>query len=115
MTDIVVAKYELPVSIEEGGVRYSDSFSMDLPAGAQPLAVDGFDDYVLLYVLVDPAAELERRDFWLVETGKQKMDAKDYLHYIGSFGSKDRHMVFHLFERISETARLSPRAGKKVN
>lgn len=115
MTDLLVAKYQLPVQMEADGVRFADSFTMQLPAGAQPLATDTVDDVCILYVLVDPEAELEDRDFRLVQTGVHKIDGNEYVQHIGSFASKNRALVFHLFERISETARLPPRVGKKVH
>ena len=113
--NLVVAKYALPIDMSSETVKFADSFSMQLPTGAQPLAVDVVADAWILYVLVDPEAELEDRHFRLVQTGIHRLDGSEYLQHIGSFGSKDRKFVFHLFERISETVRPPRVGGGKIH
>lgn len=114
MTEILVAKYALPIEISDNSIQFADTFTMKLPSGAQPLSVDASGEACLLYVLIDPEAELEDREFRLVQTGIHKLDGSEFLQHISSFGSKDRQFVFHLFERISGTVRPTT-VGKKVH
>lgn len=115
MSELVVAKYQLPIQMEADHVRFADSFTMQLPAGAQPLRIYANKDDCVLYVLVDRDAPLEERNFRLVQTGIHKLDGNDHLYYLGSFGANDGKLIFHLFERILETVRVTPSVVKKVH
>lgn len=111
-----VTAYVLPILVgPAGGVDWSDNFSMDLPGGAQLLQMDAVGPQCVLYALVDPKAELEQRDFRLVESNSaHELDGSEHVAYVGTFATADRDKVFHLFERVSSSV-LLPAVGKKVN
>jgi len=70
-------------------------FSLEIPRNAQILKVGAIPNPVM-WVLLNPFAEKERREFYTALTG-DKFDASDYT-YIDTAWTSDI-FVFHLFER----------------
>lgn len=81
-------------TIHKYGLKFQE-FSVEIPKNAQILKVGAIPKPVM-WVLLDPFAEKERREFYLAMTG-EKFDASDYT-YIDSGWTTDI-FVFHLFER----------------
>lgn len=74
-------------------------FEINLPRNAQVLKVDLQGAHPVMWVLLDPSAELSPREFFFVETGASIDD--DLLcksDYIGTIQTNNNY-VLHLFER----------------
>ncbi len=87
-----VYKYAIP--------RTADSW-VEMPEGAKILCVDEQDDLIVIWALVDPKAQKEKRHFSIVGTG---WDTRDGLVYIGTVFSRNpatgfpNGFVWHVFE-----------------
>lgn len=93
MSEKTVWKYE---------VRATDTFSVEMPEGAEILAVQtcqgafGFDE-ANMWALVDPSRPRERRTFRVYGTG-HPIPFPESLRYIDTFQVRSGVLVFHLFE-----------------
>lgn len=76
----------------------TDFQKVDMPLGAKVLAVQPQGDQVCLWALVDPAAENDRRGFWIHGTGHPIEHEKHLGAYIGTFQLRGGALVFHVFE-----------------
>lgn len=83
-------------------VRIDDKFALEMPKGAQVLAVQTQNGAPQLWALVDPDAEHESRRFALLGTGHYLTpEALEHgLTYRGTFQVRDGALVFHLFEWV---------------
>lgn len=86
---MTIWKYPIPIA---------DSFSLDMPSGAEALAVQVQHGQPCIWAAVDPKAEIIKVKFVLHGTGHHVSD--DAGHYIGSFQVDGGNLVFHLFEAI---------------
>lgn len=90
----VVYKYAAPIE---------DSFSLELPVGAEILHLDAQRDVPCLWALVDPSdnAKKEARVFFYVGTG-HKHPARFWrgLKHVGTVQLESGSLVYHLFERV---------------
>ena len=81
-------KYPIPVQ---------DGFSLIMPKGAKPLAVQCQYGEPQLWALVDPEAELVEHGFRLAGTG-HILEATIWQYtYIGTFQLADGNLIFHIF------------------
>lgn len=76
-------------------VELTDSFAIDLPAGAEVLTVQTQGDAPFIWALVVDHARLEPRHFRLCGTGHVLGDGT---RYVGTFQLHDGAFVGHLFE-----------------
>ena len=83
-----VFKYEVSVD-----------FTLNLPKGAKPLAIQNQHGAVYLWALVDPSEPFSPRHFRLVGTGHLIEDNMDDLTYIGTVQMDNGNLIFHLFEK----------------
>ena len=80
-------KYEIPIAEE---------FVLDLPFGADILAVHTQRDKPMIWAMVDSFNSIENRKFSVQATGPE---FKEYDKvYIGTFYLAQESLVFHLFE-----------------
>lgn len=82
----------------------TDRQYIEMPMGAQILAVQVQGEQPCIWALVESGAQLEHRDFHVVETGRALPDYDD-LQYRGTlhmFGDR----VFHVFELVPRPSRL---------
>jgi len=85
----VIWKYELETE---------DLVKVEMPIGAEILALQTQNDKPCLWVSVDPNQKLERRDFQIVGTGHTMFDTSLRRKYIGTYQLQGGLLVFHLFE-----------------
>jgi hypothetical protein len=86
----VIWKYAIPVDHE---------FTIKMPKGALILKAATQYGLPVMWAMVDPAAEKEKRAFFIVETGVSFSKAGQY---IGSFLMHNDTYVIHLFEATKE-------------
>jgi hypothetical protein len=84
-----VWKYPLPDD-------WRDTFDLDMPAGAQVLAVQVQHGHPCIWALVDPSASLETRLFRIAGTGHPITEALG--RHVGTFQMLGGDVVFHVFE-----------------
>lgn len=84
-------------SIYKFSVPIKDDFTLELPKGAKPLAVQVQHGKPMLWVMVDPDEPTETRSFRLAGTGHPLADGVDYRH-VGTFQMEWGALVFHLLE-----------------
>jgi hypothetical protein len=72
-------------------------FSVDMPEGAQILAVQEQDGAGHIWALVDPNAPRVFRDFLLVGTGCA-IDDSFRVEHVGTFQQVNGALVWHVFE-----------------
>ena len=77
--------------------RSSSIFSLEMPEGARVLTMQMQSGSPQLWVLVDPKAERELRQFVTYGTGRPIPSAED-LTYISTVQGYNSSFVFHLFE-----------------
>lgn len=88
------------LSIWKFPVEPGDDIKVEMPKGAKILCVQEQFDGPCLWALVETENEKEERRFELYGTGhKVLMTLKNY---IGTFQLRGGHLVFHLFERITD-------------
>lgn len=78
-----------------------DGFALDMPRGAEVLAVQTQNDVPCLWALVDPTAEKEPRWFRIYGTG-HAIDG-DGRKYLGTYQLSSGALVFHVFEVLPMT------------
>jgi hypothetical protein len=86
MADSTIWKWPLPTL---------DAFTLAMPVGARPLAVQSQHGRPCLWALVDPAAPLVPRGFRIIGTG-QPVPGPDWA-YVGTFQMHGGDLVYHLF------------------
>ena len=80
-------------------VAITDTFALEMPAGAQLLDVQvQHEGGAQLWALVNPTQPTNMRVFRLVGTGHSVPDER--LQYVGTFQLHGGALVFHLFEVI---------------
>ena len=79
----------------------TDFFTLDLPVGAEILAVALQRGQPCIWVLCDPKAGKETRIFVVYGTGHPIYHCSDK-KYIGTYQLSGNGLVFHLFEEINE-------------
>jgi len=85
-------KYEVPAD---------DYFTLSLPVGAKPLAVQVQVDRPQMWVLFDETETIYvDREFRVAGTGHPIEESKESLHYIDTFQLYEGNLVFHVFEVI---------------
>lgn len=84
-----IYKYEISIK---------DSFVLEIPAGAQVLALRSLESKVYLFVLVDPRAQNEIVAFRLISTG---YPVEDGLVYLDTLQYDRMDIAFHLFRKES--------------
>lgn len=91
-------KYELPIR------RSTDSgiFSLEMPAGAQPLCVMEQFGKNVLWAIVDPERDKEPKLFLRVGTGSDRSFDVGKVKYIGTYYEKSQRLVWHLFELLEK-------------
>lgn len=81
-------------------------FEVEMPRGATILSVKNWKGSPFMWVLTDPAAQVESRWFrWFVAESKEIPPGACY-H--GSVMSIENGLMFHLFELVRATAEASP-------
>lgn len=80
----------------DGGLKSDGSMILEMPAGAEVLAVQVQGETPCLWAKVDPNLAKEARKFFIVGTGKAFPEGAD--EYIGTFQMRDGALVWHLFE-----------------
>ena len=91
------AVYKYPCPIE-------DSFSLDLPVGAEILHLDVQRGVPCLWILVNPSktAKTETRAFLYVGTGHEHPSRFWHgLEHVGTVQLEKGTLVFHLFEEVA--------------
>jgi len=73
--------------------------AINMPKDAQVLAVQAQGTVPMLWAMVDPEAELERRQFYTFDTGHNIPDDL-ILSFIDTFQIRDGMYVFHVFEEV---------------
>lgn len=86
-------------SIYKYPVRVTDINKVEMPKGAKVLSVQMQRGVPCIWALVDPAAEMETRMFFMFGTG-HPVEYAEGLRFIGTFQLVDRELVFHLFEPV---------------
>jgi hypothetical protein len=86
----VIWKYTIP---------FKNEFAIEMPKGALILKAATQYGHPVMWALVDPAVEKEKRAFFMVETGASFSKAGQY---IGSFLMHNDTYVIHLFEATKE-------------
>ena len=101
---LTVYKYEIPAE---------DEFTIDLPAGAQPLSFQEQHGAGCMWALVDPEARTTKRRFRLAGTGHPIEYAEPAgvpyrsppnigaLRFVGTAQFRGGALVFHLFEVLA--------------
>jgi hypothetical protein len=85
------------------GFNQSSEILIDMPKGAQILALQTIGEAPFIWALVDPEAENEERHFELYGTGHTIIVEESVMKkYIGTFHLYGGKLVFHLFERINQ-------------
>jgi len=90
MKTFTIWKYELKLENLE---------IIEMPKGAEILAVQVQGMSPCIWALVDPSAEKEKRSFEIFGTGFEIPDNVER-KFIGTFQLSPHRLVFHLFERI---------------
>lgn len=85
-----IFKYKLEVG---------DKMHIDMPSGAEVLAVQVQYDTVCIWALVDPDRPTQTRTFRVFGTGHE-MPQSEALNYIGTFQLLDGQFVGHVFEVV---------------
>lgn len=86
-----IYKYSLfPISL--------DTTVIDMPAGAELLHVDGQNEYICIWALVDPQADPTARKFRVFGTGHPIESSN--LQHVGSALMFDGTLVSHVFEEV---------------
>jgi len=90
---LTIWKYTIPI--------YGYYFVISLPKKAKVLTVQVQHGAIVMWVLVDPDAEVHNREFLTIETGTPitVYDVKN-LDYIGTVQLEDGNCILHLFEII---------------
>lgn len=79
-------------------VTVTDKFVVDMPKGAQMLAVQTQGGAPFLWALVDPGAEREQVGFRVFGTGHDAVAAVGPgAFYVGTFQMQGGGLVFHLY------------------
>jgi hypothetical protein len=86
-------KYEIP----SGG-----AFALSMPEGAEVLCAQVHGGCPCIWARVDPDAQLVQRRFSLFGTGQPMAD--EPYRYVGTFQVMAGALVFHLFERLTDTS-----------
>lgn len=89
---LTVYKYEIPAE---------DEFTIDLPAGAQPLSFQEQHGAGCMWALVDPEARTTKRHFRLVGTGHRIHHDAGAMRFVGTAQFRGGALVFHLFEVLA--------------
>ncbi len=89
---LTVYKYEIPAE---------DEFTIDLPAGAQPLSFQEQRGAGCMWALVDPEARTTKRRFRLAGTGHPIEHDAGALRFVGTAQFRGGGLVFHLFEVLA--------------
>lgn len=76
-----------------------DDLAVEMPVGAELLAVQLQGGAPCLWALVDPSLHKEVRYFRLAGTG-HRISADEKLKYVGTFQMHGGTLVFHLFEKL---------------
>ncbi len=84
-----VFKYAVPVE---------DVFTLDMPAGGKILSFQAQRDRPTIWVLVNPDAPMQSREFRLSGTGHPITDYNNELYFIGTCQMMGGSLVWHLFE-----------------
>ena len=74
---------------------------IDLPEGAEVLAVQSQYDFPYIWALVNPSEPTKPREFHLYGTG-HPIHQRESLAYVGTFQLQGGDLVFHLFEKIND-------------
>jgi hypothetical protein len=86
---VIIFKY--PVSVTE-------SFTLEMPRGAELLSVQVQHGVPMLWALVQAELPMERREFGVFGTGHE---LPQRLHdYVGTFQLEGGHFIGHLFEVV---------------
>lgn len=83
-------------------LSFPQPMPIEMPKGARILKVGAQNENLVFWALVDPAAEKEKREFFLIGTGHKMLDAIDGATYLGSAMLNDGHLVLHLFETTAK-------------
>jgi len=86
------------------GPSLAERIEVEMPRGARLLDVQAQKDVPCIWALVDPAAEREKRVFWVAGTGHALPRDSGALAYCGTFQLRDGEFVFHLFEEVVDGA-----------
>ena len=89
----MVKIFKYPVSI-------TDSFTLDMPKGADILSFQIQEGNPYIWALVNPEAEIEKRTFRLAGTGHPIEELPLDLFFIGTVQMVGGNLVWHLFEVI---------------
>jgi len=73
-----------------------DTSIIDMPVGAKVLSVQVQGEFAELWAMVDPAADTERRRFFVAGTGQPL--PRDIGDFIATFQIPAFGLVFHAFE-----------------
>jgi len=76
---------------------FKDTTTIEMPKDAQILCCQEQYDTPMMWAVVSPDAEKEKRTFILRETGHSMPDYP--AKYINTFQLKQLNLVFHLFEK----------------
>lgn len=81
-------------------VVMNDRFDLVMPKGARVLSVGEQRGQVQMWVVVDPDAAVERREFHVIGTGHPHVDAYFEGRFVGTVICSGAALVWHIFESI---------------
>lgn len=79
-------------------LQMEDEQTIKMPKGAKVLSVQMQNDEICVWALVDPAAELENKAFWIIGTGNPFYLDMNFAKYIGTVQQLGGRLVWHIFE-----------------
>lgn len=83
--------YKYPLEIR-------DSFTLEMPEGAEVLTLQLQEGKPYIWVLVDPTADRIPYTFYMFATGRIEEEKKlNKKNYVGSYQLANGRLVFHLF------------------
>lgn len=86
-----IYKYPLPKS---------ETFTINVPKGGRILHIDVQFGHPEMWILIDPEASFEDREFFIAMTGQEIPEARHRnSEYVGTFLLSGGDLVLHLFER----------------
>ena len=82
-------------------LKTTDAQTISMPANARILSLQTQFGIPCLWVMVDPAAAPEPRQFFTYGTGHKIIEPISNLQFVGSYQLDGGALVFHVFETAS--------------
>jgi len=94
-------KFPLPVKNDSAMMEWKDRFDLDMPRASTVLSIQVQHGQVVIWALVDPDAEREKRSFILAATGRDVPRKDDEaILVVGTVQLAGGGLVLHLFENL---------------